>query len=804
MLAAVLICLVFSAIFICGVILTCISFEDRYEEFSPQEGLAVSFGCNTVLLAVCAMLLAFAGAFRLRYLIIAYLLICGAVFFLSQRNSHKKIVWKEIIRGRLEKPLLVILILAGILYLSFPTYYMWSGRDYGIYVIHGMHTAKTGKIVYESDQWLNENYEQLDEVIDLEYPAFYSSYEEGVSGKPGDINPQFLPLYWCLLAVGYNLAGMEGLVRITAVLALVMLSIFYFFLKRFAGKRAAVAGTLLLAICPAQIWGARITQSEQMAQLLFILSAFLFALGWEKSKNALLYLAAAVLGIGSFCRMDNYVLGLGMICMGIYAALFHKSKKKAVFWCVIQYMVWFIVTLVYMYLVHPGYFWDHWNRDVLKYIVFGNIAFFALYLLVLIVCSRFRKADWSGLVCRLSGSKKTAIFIFSLTALYIFLFYFVRPLLSEHKFAGSLKQYSFYFCPILLIFLAAGAGRILQAFDREAFESRVEPLFFFLGTGTISTLLYTYRPTITMDHFFMSRRWIPVNFPLFFFISVVGFFYLYDKKLSRKAVFYIKQGVLILAGGLIFVYLLWNDRILMKEPAFKGIEEDYIETVNNLPKDGIVLTDKAGIAGMLRYGYDQAVYLLDEDIDADQLADYMEAGNKVYYMGNLYSSDVSWRTDGEIIYSGQIDGNAPESSMGYYPKEIQESREDIELYSLIPKKENYRDLIPAVMVFDESVREPDSIKLSGTGCIFYGPYIKLSEGSYELYIQIESEELFEGETGTLEIIVDEEVVCSKVVKQSDKPVLIPFELTAEEGVLQTRFIKTCEEDAECVMLKLCR
>ena len=749
------------------------------------------------------MLLAFVGAFRLRYLMLLYLFICGGLFIFIQRNAYKKIELKEVLCGKLEKPLIVILILAGVLYLSFPTYYMWSGRDYGIYVIHAMHTAQTGKIVYEADQWLNENYEQLDEVIEIGYPAFYSSYEEGLSEEPGDINPQFLPLYWCLLAVGYNLAGIEGLVRITAFLSLITLSVFYFFLKHFAGNKAAVAGTLLLAICPAQIWGARITQSEQMAQLLFVLTAFLFALGWEKNKNALLYLATAILGIGSFCRMDNYVLGLGIICMGIYATLFSKQKKRAVFWCVIQYLIWFVVTLAYMYFIHPGYFWDHWERDVLRNVVYGNAAFFIVYFVVWIIC-RLKKMEWSGFICGLSKSKKTGIVVFSLAIFYILLFYFARPLLSEHKFADSLRQYSFYFSPILLLFIAVGAGKILRASDGEEFARKVEPLFLFLGMGMISVLLYTYRPSITMDHFFMSRRWIPVNFPIFFFLAVTGFFWLFDKRKDKKAFFYLKQGILLLCGSLTLIYMIDKDRILMKEPAYKGIEEDYAEIVDNLPQDGVILTNQAGIAGMLRYGYNQAIYLLKEDLDADQLADYMKAGNRVYYMGNLYTSDISWRTDGELIYSGLINGNSPESSMGYYPKEIQESREAVNLYSLIPKEGNYRNLIPAVQVFDESIREQDKIKLSGTGCIFYGPYIELPAGNYELYIRMESGVLSKGKIGTMEIVVDEEVIYAEAVELSDTQVCLSFEVPDEGGILQTRFIKNCEEDAECLMLRLCK
>lgn len=213
--------------------------------------------------------------------------------------------------------------------------------------------------------------------------------------------------------------------------------------------------------------------------------------------------------------------------------------------------------------------------------------------------------------------------------------------MSEHKFADGLRQYSFYFSPLLLLFVAAGAGKVLQSSDREEFERKVEPLFLFLGMGIISVLLYTYRPSITMDHFFMSRRWISVNFLIFFFVSAVGFFYLYDKKTKKKAVFYLKQGVLILSCIFVLSYMAYRDRILMKESAYKGIEDDYIKVVNSLPQDGIILTDNVAIAEMLRYGYGQKVYLTCKGADAGQLADYIESGNKVYYMGNLYASDIS-------------------------------------------------------------------------------------------------------------------------------------------------------------------
>ncbi len=800
MLKVIILCILFLIVFMFGVVLTYVGFQNCDEGLRTGKGLAISFGCNVVLLSACSMILGFAGAFRLRYTAALYLLLCIVIFYCGWKKSVLKVAWRELLRIKAEKPLLIIIALAAVLYLSFPTYYMWAGRDYGIYLIDGIHTAETGRITYPTDQWLNENYENLDEVIEPGYPAFYSSYLEGTSDVPGDINPQFLPLYWCFLSVAYNLAGIEGMVRITALMGLVTLSIYYFFLKHFCGKRAAVFGTLLLTICPAQIWGARITQSEQMAQLLFVLAAFLFALGWEKDKKALLYLATSIIGIGSFCRIDNYFLGLGIICMGVYTALFCRRKRRTVFWCVMQCMVWFIVGFLYTKAVHPAYVWHHWKKSLGR-LIWGNIIFLVIYLIIFAVTSK-KKDQTSECICRFCKNKWVRGVILSLTGLMVIGLYFIRPLVSDNVFSDGLRQYAFYFCPLLLPFVIVGIGAAMDIRSKEEFEKRTEPILLFLGTGSITTLFYTIRPSITMDHFFMSRRWIPVNFPFMFFVAVMGFFYLFDKYRNRNWKFYLKQSVLLGCGIFVFCYMAGKDMILMKEPAYKEMKEDYAELDANLPKDTLILTDKAALAGMLRYVYGKQVYLLCDEVNAEQLIDYMTEENSVYYLGNIWNSPIFWKIEGELCYSRRIEGRAPEGSKEYYPKEIQIFSETANLYRLLPKECDSISLISVVNLFDESVRNEGAIEMSGQGCIFFGPYIRLPKGKYELHIQTETDMQENEMIGTMEIVMNEEIMSTTEIVSSDVQTIIPFEVTSEEDILQTRFIKTCEEDAKCILLQL--
>lgn len=799
MLTIILICTLFFVFFTIGTVLTYIGLQNYDEGLRSGKGIAISFGCNVILLSACSMLLGFAGAFRLRYTAALYLLLCIVIFYLGWRKSFLKVKWKELFCVKVEKPLVIIIALAAILYLSFPTYYMWAGRDYGIYLIDGIHTAETGRITYPSDQWLNENYEYLDEVIEPGYPAFYSSYLEGTSEVPGDINPQFLPLYWCLLSVAYNLAGIEGLVRITALMGLVTLSVYYFFLKHFCGNRAAVCGTLLLAICPAQIWGARITQSEQMAQLLFLLAAFLFALGWEKDKKALLYLSVSMIGIGSFCRIDNYFLGLGLICVGIYTALFCRKKRRTVFWCVMQCAVWFAVGFIYTKAIHPAYVRRH--KISMGKLIWGNIIFMIIYLIILAFTMR-KKDQTSECICRLCKNKQVRFAVLSLTGLMVIGLYFLRPLVSDNVFSDGLRQYAFYFCPLLLPFVVMGIGAVMNIGTKEEFEKRTEPLLLFLGTGSITTLFYSIRPSITMDHFFMSRRWIPVNFPFIFLVAAVGFIYLFDKCKNENKMFYLKRGVLLFCGIFVLCYMVEKDRILMKEPAYEGMKEDYARLNSNLPEDTLILTDRVALAGMLRYVYGKQVYLLCDEVNTEQLIEYMVEEKPVYYLGNICDSPVFWKIEGELCYNGQIEGKAPESSMGYYPKQIQAFFETANLYRLQPKECDSIDLISAVSVFDEAVRNGGTIEMSGQGCIFYGPYVRLPKGKYVLHIQTESDMKENEVIGTIEIVINEEVIREAEVTALDGLNRIFFEIKSEEDILQTRFIKTCEEDARCISLQL--
>ena len=772
------------------------------QDIDNEDALAWSMGLNILLLGAIAVCLSLVKAFSL-WLVFAIHAATVTMF-----GSIKKVFWGQNADRKLQAKgkmsyvetaaISVILLVAAVLYLTFPSYYMWSGRDYGLYIVNAVHTAETGGSFYDRDEFLSDNYDELSEIVQLGYPALFSSYEDGISDDPGAINAQFLPMYWCLLAVGYSLAGMWGLFRTSAVITLVTLFVFYIFVKRMSNWKAASAATLLLAICPAQVWGARITQSEQLAQLVFVLAASLFAYGWKNQKNNAVYLAAAVVGAGCFCRMDNYILGLGLLCMAIYAVLWRKEQNRVMRNAVIQYLIWGAVSLTYGFRVHYHYYREHWDRGVLKWLVLGNAVLAVLYL-ILLLAKRKVSINPIEKICRsrvLSG-----LFMLLLTVFFVLLW--VQPLFQGAETeASALQQYCWYISPVTLIFSLYGLwGYIVAA--REKFKQEVEPHLLFIGTGLISTMLYSVRPSITMDHFWMSRRFLPVNFPFLILFGIYGVWRLWE---SRGRFRIVTKCIALCSFALIFVYVAKRDGVIWNRTAYDGISACYDAVADALPDDTLILTDNEGSAAILRYIYHKNIYLMSEKCDAEVLERYLSKHEKICYVGDIAGIGAQWGLNVTKCSEGSIYAMAPEESYGYYPVSWREYRRAMNVYEITASGNEHTpiDIMNSLYLNENSVRDGESIIMNGMGICFFGPYYTLTPGEYELQLEISATETADEILGTLELVLNENVESSYTVANSNEIMSIPISIKEEGSVVQVRFVKMTEEETVCRSVKLVR
>lgn len=757
--------------------------------------LALGAGINICLIAVVSTLLGVIGVFSLASFFCVYLLLIGIITWgvkpLQVARSTDLSIIREV--KKIDKLLVIIIALASALYFLFPTYYMWGGRDYGLYYINSIHTAETGSVLYDTDEYVNEHFDELKDVIQLEYPALFSSYEDGISEVPGDINTQFLPMYWCLLSLGYLLFGLSGLGRVTAFITIVSLCLFFSFIKTSFNRKVAILSTFLLTICPAQIWGARITQSEQLAQLVLFIFFYIFYLGWKSNNDRMVLFATTIAGFGCFCRLDNYIIGLGVAAIAIYILLFVREKSKIALNMILIWGGWVIVSLISGFHFHYHYYEEHWQKNFLKYIVIANIVLILLVMLLFIVKNRV----WHliGPYFYQNNVEKIRICVVAALVLISAFLYFVRPILQpEGYYADALREYCWYICPLTFIFAIYGISRFWKTCNTENMLSVFEALepFFFIGIGMV--MLYSVEPSITMDHFWMSRRWLPVCFPFLISFGMYGM-----EEWSKK----FRKGssvVFVAICCVIFGYVGYKDKDIWNYQSYRGMSADYEELVEAIPEGAIILTNNEGCASVLKYVYHQNVYLIKPDYDADALYQYISQYSNIYYMGEFYGSSVAWGVQLDNFYRGMVGGEAMEGCFSKYPEEKKEYSRTVDLYHLKPMElSNAADLTYSLFMLSDSRLSENGIEMTTSGTCFFGPYFAVGEGRYIAELEFEGEDA----SGVVEIVVDEETIETMELSAEAERVEIPFYIEKDESILQIRYTKFSDESLLCesVILK---
>lgn len=799
---------IIGAVVLCGVFFygTSVFYKilvSEAEGIETGEGAALSFGVSLVMLAASATALALIGIFSVPSLILCYGAAAGTAHVLASRfrkiSLFKRAEKTAEKRHFSDAPLILILLAAGSLFFLFPSNYMWTGRDYGMYIVNAVHTAETGGARYETDSFLNENYEEIKEFVEIGYPALFSSYEDLISERPGDINAQFLPLYWCLLSVGYAVGGFSVLIRMTAVVTLLSISVFYYFVKRFFSKKAAVLSAALLAFCPAELWGARITQSEQLMQLIVLLMCFLFAVGWRQRRSVYLQLAAGIAGIGCFCRMDHYIMGIGLLCCCIYAALFCTALKKSMFRVTVHYMIWVLLSFSYGFAFHYHYYIEHWENGALQYLIMANALLFLFYTFCYFigdhVAARFKERNnFLFFLCK----KRKVVTGAAALLFLVYGFFYLKPyaLLNGEKTAGVLAQYAWYICPVTLAFALYGFYKKCLVESRREFDS-LEAVLLFLISGLGSLLLYSAKPSISMDHFWMSRRFLPINFPLLICFGMYGVSSLAQQKKR------IAKAAAIVTAVFIFLYTGWRDKEIWNMRSYAGMTAAYDRISEAIPEDAFVLTANEGAAAALRYIYHKNVYMLKRDFDAESVSRYLASHDNVYLFGGLRESAVPWGIDAEVIITQTIATTAPERTYGSFPERTAEESRNGDVFRLRAAEADTVELGPYFIGEGDSERTPDGAwVLNGIGTSFYGPYFKAEPGKYEAEISFLRESEPDGAVGMLEIVVDGEVNERMEIRQGKQKLCFTLEETG--SLLEFRFLKEAEGRAVCESILLKR
>ena len=684
---------------------------------------------HMILLVVLeSTILSILGYYKLLWLAIFNFVSSIIIYHFGNKISILTII-KRVINERVNTVVLIGIGTACFLYFLFPTTYLLGGRDPGLYFIDGIHIAETGSMQYDSDSYVDENYDDIKEIIDLGYPGLYSAFEYGVSDKPGKIIPQFMPMFPSFLAVGYDLAGIEGLIRINGIIGIACLLAIYYFVKEFFGKKAALISFLFLLCNPAQIWNARITQTELLCQLFFFMALYYIGKGWDEERKLYALFGGFLIGISSLNRIDVYILGVGIFLTYIYCSLFNIKKIKYARRIMNSYVVCMILSLVYGYLFSYPYMYDHWNNGTLSQIVLLNLALYILANIFGLSSRFFKNRSCVKNIYFLIANNKNNMFIFTGILLVVFLFtYFIRPLCNPDSFNNnSLVEFCFYTSFFAFPFAIIG---IFNTFYKLG-QKQEKLLPFFLISG-VSLVIYIIRPSITPDHIWASRRWIMVNIPFILILAAVG-------------ISCIKIKFSVGIRGFIITYFigffLFQSQGFIFEKNLNGITTGYEKTALSLSDDKIYFTFREEIASVLRYVYGKKVYILNND--KENLINYLEKNERILLVGeenDLKSFNIQLKKESSSVITGKM----LEKTFGKMPYQLEDRTNGGDVYevSLLPLNTKMNVDLNSLFISEASEYiSGEGIQATGKpGYLFFGPYYTIMKGTYEIEFEIDNKE----------------------------------------------------------------
>lgn len=572
----------------------------------------------------------------------------------------------------------VVLIFAGVLYLTFPTEYLWARRDPALYVINGVNMAETGGMDFAEDDFIKENYEDIEFFTDITYRGFYSTYLEGDSEEPGKLISQFLHYFSAALAIGYSLAGFTGLFAVNGIIGIFCLGSAYYLSKYlFTRKTSTVLGIFLL-LNPAQLWCARIPQTELLYQLFYVLSVYMMIVALKQKREWLAFFSGITMGIIGLNRIDAYIVGIGVLFMCTCFILWEKGRYKTSIAISTGYILAAVVSIIYTYVKSPYYFSEHWDMGVLSMLLYTLALIFVINLSAIFLKNLSRWSIEKYNIVKLIIEKKIlrVIFFFSLIALFLAV-YFIRPLFQrginvDWDFTQrALVEFCWYISIVMVPCFFIGLNFILKSY------TKVLTLFPLLITGFASIIVYIYKPGIAPDHIWASRRWVSVCFVFVLMIGAYGIERIENQLTYKKAGKILGLSITAIISC-IFVY---RCRSFLFISMLSEMQEQYEELAENLDDDTVYFADSALYANILKNIYHKEVLVFNEN-GMDQLYEYIiESEKPIYYIGkdtSAFGDEFSLK----LMYSGAVKGTYLVQKNGEYPTQTMLTGQTTNVYEV--------------------------------------------------------------------------------------------------------------------------
>ncbi len=712
------------------------------------EKFILSISIYISVFGLLALVLTILGVYSLYSLsIFSFLAIAGfSLYFYISGISFLEIFRLEPVQWSVgDFALAIILILIAYLYFFFPTESILGGRDNGVYILLGTYISKTGGLNL-NDPLYSKLVPILGDSIHVGYPGIYSNYTFGFSGDIGSLTAQFYHLFPAYLAIGYDLFGMEGLLRTNGFFGILSLLFIFAIVRRLIGVRGALVCVLLCGLNPAQIWNIRTTLSEPLSQFVILFFLYMVERTMYRKNLWAVFFSGLLLGINSFNRIDSLILFPALFSFCLYIAFFAKRYLKKSILLFQGFTLLSCFAILYGILYSKPYFWELWKKGSLdKLVLISGVSIFLTYTLWFSV--RFDRIREKIRVTKefiIQNERVMKIILYVLFFGLLVYGYYLRPLTYPEGWAGSFKialaTKSFpiflWYVPIaIFVFAVFGYVRIF-------FRSRRIDLILMIFLGTILLLGYLYDPSISPDHFWVSRRWILFSIPFALILGAIGIFSIpiFTKSITNL--------VLILVVLYSLCFSIWRSKLFLLDRMLGGFSEELRRASENLPRENAVyFTADQNIAGPLKYIYGRPTYLIGNTQNfLDRIDPLLDQGLEIYLIQSTAYFGSHPKLNFEPISEIKWSGLYPVATKERFPDMMSRVSTHQNVYRIRKNnsgKEQKFD-ISYEWKMGEAGFQTHSGEFGGNfeiratkkeGSLVYGPYLTLPKGKYEIIFQ---------------------------------------------------------------------
>lgn len=559
-----------------------------------------------------ALLLAGTGYFSVGAVVLVALMIGSAMFLWLWRTCRLQTDPLRAWKARICRHLPVLCLAIGSLGLTLPPgESILGGWDPGVYIHTGFGILQQKSLQFSHPDLMGMPDDERE--LLARNPHTVVEPFSGMRLLPdGNVTPQFYHAYPALLAWAAGIGGIWAALAVNPLLNVFSILAFYALIMCWIGdRRWAIAGAVLLALNPSQLWQAGFSTAELLTQVL-VLSAFVLLHRWAqkpetRAPEALL--AGTALGLAQLTRYDTLILLAIAVPVLLWCGLSKPHRRGLLL----------IIAMLALGGVHA---WIHQRWVAPYYRPLGPLVSLGLLACAALTCLMLALRPVIDRTIGLAACRRPLLWLLSLAwGGWMSFNWLIRPALFQRdRFCANLTVWLEplhldWVMPVLSgpesramlwlqgIFGPYGLFLALAGVLWLLWHARNPAAHALAWGGMGVTVLLTLNPFNDLFMMWVSRRYIPVVIPWLILGMVYGcksaacllprFVPRCDARMQTLA------GLAVLLPALLLI--LPSAAEVTANRDWPGLVNWYQDVQAELPRDAAVFCDRPGFASPLRF-----------------------------------------------------------------------------------------------------------------------------------------------------------------------------------------------------------